>query len=128
MSQSTYPERRPAADAPLILTGNPARDLANSFNVRVIAFLLLHLPLAMAVEFSPWLSTAHATVVLLYGLRAALLGRSRKVIYAVTYIAAAEVLWRMSRAYTPWEYSKYAVILIVLVALVVEWRKPGVAR
>ena len=88
---------KPTPETPTGLTGNPARDLANSFNIRVILFLMLHLPLAIGMEFSPWFSTAHAGLALLFGLRAALLGRVSQVIYAVTYIAGAEVLWRVSR-------------------------------
>jgi hypothetical protein len=119
MRLSSY-SKEPAPETPTGLTGNPARDLANSFNIRVILFLMLHLPLAIGMELSPWFSTAHAGLALLYGLRAALLGRVSQVIYAVTYIAAAEVLWRMSRAYVLWEYSKYAIVAIIFVAIVVE--------
>ena len=103
------------------LTGNPARDLVRSFNIQVILFLALHIPLAVGMEFSPWISTAHAGISLLFGLRAALVGRVSQVIYAVAYIGAAEVLWRMSRAYVLWEYSKYAIVAIIFVAVVVEW-------
>ena len=119
MRLSSY-SKEPSPDAPTGLTGNPARDLANSFNIRVILFLMLHLPLAIGMELSPWISTAHAGLALLFGLRAALLGRVSQVVYAVTYIAAAEVLWRMSRAYVLWEYSKYAIVAILFVAVMVE--------
>lgn len=108
-------------ETPTGLTGNPARDLARSFNIQVILFLALHIPLAVGMEFSPWISTAHAGIALLFGLRAALVGRVSQVIYAVAYIGAAEVLWRMSRAYVLWEYSKYAIVAIIFVAVIVEW-------
>jgi len=111
------------------LTGNPARDLANSFNVRVILFLALHAPLALAMNVSPWFATAHGVLALLFGLRAALLGRTSQVIYAVAYIAAAEVLWRMSRSNLLWEYAKYAIVVVIFVALVAEWgRRTEVLR
>ena len=108
-------------ETPTGLTGNPARDLVRSFNIQVILFLALHIPLAVGMEFSPWISTVHAGIALLFGLRAALVGRVSQVIYAVAYIGAAEVLWRMSRAYVLWEYSKYAIVAIIFVAVVVEW-------
>lgn len=127
MRLSSY-SQEPAPETPTGLTGNPARDLANSFNIRVILFLMLHLPLAIGMEMSPWFSTAHAGLALLFGLRAALLGRVSQVIYAVTYIAAAEVLWRMSRAYVLWEYSKYAIVAIIFVAIVIELSRRGEAR
>lgn len=118
MRLSSYPKDN---DTPTGLTGNPARDLARSFNVRVILFLSLHFPLAIAMEMSPWVSTVHALLALLFGLRAALLGRTSQVVYAVVYISAAEVLWRMSRANLLWEYSKYAVVVVIFVALIAEW-------
>ncbi len=110
------------------LTGNPARDLANSFNIRVIFFLSLHLPLALLADLSPWISTAYALAVLLFGLRAALLGRTSHVLYAVGYVAAGEVLWRMTDARLFWEYSKYSAVLILFVAIIVEWSQRGRPR
>lgn len=127
MRLSSY-SNKSTPEPPTGMTGNPARDLAGSFNIRVILFLMLHLPLAIGMEFSPWFSTAYAVLVFLFGLRAALLGRVSQVIYAVAYIAAAEVLWRMTRAYVPWEYSKYAIAAIIFVALVVELSRRGEAR
>lgn len=127
MRLSSY-SKNSAPETPTGLTGNPARDLANSFNVRVILFLMLHLPLAMGMELSPVISTVHGVIALLIGLRAALLGRTTHVMYSVAYIAAAEVLWRMSRAYLLWEYSKYAIVAIVFAALIVDWGRRGDAR
>lgn len=116
-------------DGVLELTGNPARDLARSFNVRVLVFLALHVPLVFVLEASPWISTAHGLLVLLYGLRAALATKHSQIYYALAYIAGAEVLWRMTRAHLPWEYAKYATVLIVVVAIIVEWSKqPGKRR
>lgn len=128
MRLSSYARKAGLAENPTGLTGNPARDLANSFNVRVILFLSLHAPLALAMNFSPWLSTVHGLLALLFGLRAALLGRTSQVIYAVVYIAAAEVLWRMSRAHLLWEYAKYAILIILFVAIIAEWGRRGGAR
>ncbi|MBP6016368.1 MAG: O-antigen ligase family protein [Candidatus Promineofilum sp.] len=128
MRLSSY-SKNPVPDTPTGLTGNPARDLANSFNVRVILFLMLHVPLAMGMELSPMISTVHGLIAVLIGLRAALLGRVSHVMYSVAYIAAAEVLWRMSRAYLLWEYSKYAIVAIIFVAVIVEWgRREGPRR
>lgn len=117
------------ADGVLELTGNPARDLARSFNVRVILFLAIHIPLVFVLEALPWVSTAHGLLVLLFGLRAALANKMSHVFYTLAYIAGAEVLWRMTRAHLPWEYAKYASFLIVAVAIIVEWsQKRGTRR
>jgi O-antigen ligase len=104
------------------LTGNPARDLAASPNVRIILFLLLHVPLAFVAEAVPQVSTALGLVVAYFGLRAALLRRPVQVMAVVAYAAGAEVLWRMTRAQLFWEYSKYLSVAVVGVALLIEWR------
>lgn len=114
--------------APTGMTQNPARELANSFNLRVIFFLLAHMPLAYAMEALPLLATAHALIVLLLGLRWALLGRSRQVMYTLAYIAGGDVLWRMTEARMFWEFGKYAIALLALVALAVELRRMAPPR
>lgn len=136
MSPSPHAPARPAAP-PVISspaghppghTGNPARDLVASPNVRIFLFLLAHVPLAALASASPWAATAHAALAVLYGLRAALLKRPHQVAYAVTYIAASEVLWRMAQAHLLWEFAKYAIVLIIFVALVVEWGRDAGER
>jgi len=119
---STSPVRE-SAGPPGGLTENPARELANSYNLRVIFFLLIHMPLAYAMEALPLLSTAHALLALGLGLRWALLGRSRKVMYALCYLAGCEVLWRMTEARMFWEFGKYAIGLVAFVALIGELRR-----
>lgn len=121
-ASQTNPLPADSPDGVLEMTGNPARDLARSFNVRVIVFLALHVPLAFLLQAFPPISAVHAIIVLLVGVRAALLARSSQVLYAVAYIAGGEVLWRMTQAPIPWEFAKYATILIVGVAIVVELR------
>ena len=44
-------------------------------------------------------------------------------IYTVAYLTMGEVLWRMTRASTPWEYGKYSVVLVMLILL--YQRKPN---
>ncbi len=106
---------------------NAARELAGSVNVRIALFLLAHMPLAYAMEAFWPLATAHAVLVLLAGIRWAWLGRTRQVLYCASYIAGCEVLWRMGEARVFWEYGKYALALLVLMALFAEWRR-GDAR
>lgn len=113
------------ATAPSALPENSARQLAGSYSLRVILFLLAHIPLALAMETAWPVATAHALLVTLLGVRWALLGRSRQVIYTLSYIAGAEVLWRMAEARVFWEYGKYALSLVVVAALIGEWRRAG---
>lgn len=103
------------------LTGNPARDLVASPNVRIILFLALHVPLAFVAESFPVVSTVHGLLALVVALWAAVTRRAGHVIFMLAYIASAETLWRMSRASLLWEYSKYAMVIIVAVALLFEW-------
>lgn len=121
MRLSSYSSESTPADTSTRLTGNPARDLAGSFNLRVILFLVLHIPLGLIASLSPWAGTTYGLVALLFGLRAALLGRTSQVLYAVGYIAASEVLWRMTQTHLFWEYAKYAAVAIFFAAIVVEW-------
>ena len=37
--------------------------------------------------------------------------------YAVAYIAGAEVMWRMAHAPIPWQFGKYAICLVLVIAL-----------
>lgn len=113
----------PAIDRPSGQTQNSARELAGSLNLRVVLFLLAHMPLAFAMEAAWPLATLHAVVVLLAGVRWAWLGRTRHVLACLAYIAGAEVLWRMTEARVFWEYGKYALALLAIMALFAEWRR-----
>ena len=66
------------------------------------------------------LATAHALLSFLVAIYWAATSRSQgKIIMAVCYVAAAEVTWRMAKASVFWEFGKYAVCAVLLVAL---WR------
>ncbi len=85
---------------------------------RIVCFLLLHVPLAMAIKRVPVLALAHSGVVLLVGLWWALAGgRLIRVAWVGAYIAGAEVFWRMSGNTLLWEFGKYATCVIFLLAL-----------
>ncbi|MCW5861817.1 MAG: O-antigen ligase family protein [Anaerolineae bacterium] len=118
-----YSPEPPAIGRPTGQPENAARELAGSANVRIALFLLAHMPLAYAMEAFWPLATAHAVLVLLAGIRWAWLGRTRQVLYCLSYIAGFEVLWRMTEARVFWEYGKYALALVVLMALFAEWRR-----
>ena len=121
----TQPSPRPVAGQPSGLPENPARALAGSYSLRVIVFLLAHLPLAYVMESAWPIATAHALLTALVGVVWALLGRTHRAIYVLGYIVGCEVLWRMSEARVFWEYGKYAIVLVAVVALAAEWRRAG---
>lgn len=99
-------------------TGNAARDLVHKSGFLTVVFLLAHIPLALLMRQSSLLATGHALFVLAIGVVFALSNRSLERVAALcAYIVGAEVLWRMSRVSLFWEYGKYALVLIVVLAL-----------
>jgi hypothetical protein len=86
-------------------------------------WLLVHVPLSVLIFGNGRIAAAHAGFVLLLGIWAALRWQPHNVLLVVCYVAGGEVLWRMSRAPIPWEFGKYAVILILLLVLVRNGRR-----
>ncbi|MCI0336626.1 MAG: O-antigen ligase family protein [Acidobacteria bacterium] len=97
-------------------------------SVPLVAFFFFtaHIPLALLMTKSPLASTVHALATLLVGLWiAGTNARPERVAYIVAYIAGAETLWRMTRAMVFWEFGKYALIAILLIAIVRSGRLKG---
>src|SRR5690242_812341 len=84
----------------------------------VASALLIHVPLGILLFNAPSLARIHALVVLAIGLWAAFRWRAEAVACVAAYVVGAEVLWRMASAPIPWEFGKYAITLILCVALV----------
>lgn len=85
---------------------------------RVGVFIAAHVPLALAMHAAPDLGTAHAMVVLLYGLYVALSTKDlAKIANFVAYVVGCEVLWRTTKAGVFWEFSKYAAALLCFVGV-----------
>jgi hypothetical protein len=79
-----------------------------------IALCLCHIPIALAVHWAPVLGTVHAVLTLLIGLGLAIGGKgAERAAGALAYIMGAEVFWRMTKSPLPWEYAKYASVLIM---------------
>jgi O-antigen ligase len=89
-------------------------------------FLCAHIPLAVLMRQSTVIATLHALGVTAVALWWALSRRSVvRAAYAGSYIMGAEVLWRMNHARVFWEYGKYAVIAVFVVALWRTHRRAG---
>ena len=89
-------------------------------SVKVLApLVLLHLALGVSGFLVPAIATLHGYATLLVGLFLA--GQPRhclRAFYVAAYMASADVFWRMTKASVPWEYCKYAVVLLcVLIAM-----------
>lgn len=85
----------------------------------LIVFSAAHIPLALLIfEIKP-VATAHAVISLIVGLWWALSGSRHlsRVVYTAAYIAGAEVFWRMTGASIYWEFGKYAISILFLVAM-----------
>ena len=94
----------------------------------VLAFFAAHVPLALLMSRSVWLTTLHAFVTIAGSLwLAAFSKKIERVAYAAAYITGAEVLWRMTDAYSFWEIGKYGVAAVFIVAMIRHWRvKPSI--
>jgi O-antigen ligase len=82
------------------------------------AVFFAHIILAQLMLRFPRIGLLHAIACVLIGIIVAVRRPLHEVAYAVAYIAGSEVLWRMTRAGVFWEYGKYAVSIVLLVALV----------
>lgn len=108
------------------MTGPPR----TSFGVTPVwatAFLLVHVPLGLAMRAYPAVSTTHALLVFALGLGWAVAGYENRVAAWGAYVAACDVLWRMTGASVPWEFAKYALVLVFAFAILRSGRLWGSA-
>jgi hypothetical protein len=105
------------------LAGNPARQLAASPLVRVIAWLALNMVAAVAMDRSSLVATALALLAVGAGLYFLAFDETReRLIYVTGYIVGVEVLWRGTGAGVFWEFGKYALIVLLVLGLIKEQR------
>ncbi len=86
-------------------------------------FILLHIPLALALRWNPVMATVHALFTILIGL--AWVFRTRKIyslVYLIAYIMGAELLWRGTHASVFWEYGKYATSVLMILTILTQGR------
>jgi hypothetical protein len=96
----------------------PARAFLLSANLGILAFLLLHIPLAFLLHYSPIFATVHALGTVMVGI--SFLSRDRhpfRLLYVVAYIVGAELLWRATDSYVFYEFGKYATSLLLIFAI-----------
>ncbi len=87
-----------------------------------LVLLGLHAALAIGMYHSRQLATVHALAVFVVGLWFVTQDRQPlRLIYLCGYIVGAEVLWRMTRADVFWEFGKYAIASLLLLAIL-RWR------
>lgn len=91
--------------------GTSPRAYASSA-AQFVAVIAAHITLAVATNAVGSLATLHAVGTLMLGLWGAARWTSASVIAVGAYVAGAEVYWRMNGASVPWEFGKYAIVLI----------------
>ncbi|HEX3127358.1 MAG TPA: O-antigen ligase family protein [Thermoanaerobaculia bacterium] len=85
----------------------------------LLLFLLVHAPFSVWLRTQETIATFHALAVLGVGVWFLTVQyRPAIAICAAAYIAGAEVIWRMAGIRIFWEFSKYAALLILLLAFV----------
>ncbi len=85
---------------------------------RTIAFVGAHAALGLAAQFRSEVATAHALLALAAGLVVAMFHkRDAAVMYIVAYLGCSGVFWRMSEAGVFYEFGKYSVSFVLLVAM-----------
>lgn len=106
------------------LTRPGAKTIPLDNTVVICILLALHAGLAMLFRYLSIAATIHAVIVIAIGLWTALTSDDLvKVIPYAAYIMGAEILWRMTNAGVFWEFGKYSVVLLFLVAMIKQ-RKP----
>jgi hypothetical protein len=84
-----------------------------------VIFAALHVPFGMALLYVPALALVHGLLTVAVAVAWAIQGRPLdRVACAAAYIVGAEVLWRMARVPLFWEFGKYAVGGVLLIAAV----------
>lgn len=85
---------------------------------QAILFLLAHPILVWLLRLQPLIATAHAAATLGLGLYWLYKSRNPVVVIPVMgYIAGMEVVWRSAHAAIPWEFGKYSVSFLAIVAI-----------
>src|SRR5687767_4773710 len=84
----------------------------------MLDYFALQAVLAVGMKISGSFATLHALLTAVVGLSLVLFSRRPITgVYVAAYIVGAEVLWRMSRAGVFWEYSKYVMVLVLVISM-----------
>jgi hypothetical protein len=105
--------------APVNMAPTPAGVSVNNNWLKVGIFFAAHGPLAFLMMSLEAIATAHALFVLVAGTAWIFSKRHmERAAYVGAYITGAEVLWRMTDAQVPWEFGKYSMAVLFILAMV----------
>ena len=124
MQNRLYPEAQIIGTRRSFRLASPSRTVTSRLleksdrPILVAAFFVAHFLLAILISRNSNLATVHALLTF-SGALWFVFGSDKieRVAYAAAYITGAEVLWRMTDAYLPWEIGKYAVAAIFISAM-----------
>ena len=92
------------------------------FFSRFFLAAVLHVVLALLLyRFRPALPTIYVLLVFLAGLSTLRDKSPVRLVYMCTYIASAELLWRMTKANVFWETGKYLLVLLMVLGAI-RWQ------
>jgi hypothetical protein len=92
------------------------------FFSRFFLAAVLHVVLALLLyRFRPALPTVYVILVFLAGLSTLRDKSPVRLVYMCTYIASAELLWRMTKANVFWETGKYLLVLLMVLGAI-RWQ------
>ncbi|MBL8079482.1 MAG: hypothetical protein JNM55_16070 [Anaerolineales bacterium] len=93
-----------------------------AFFSRFFLAAIFHVVLALLLyRFRPALPTVYVILVFLVGLSTLRDKTPIRLVYICTYIASAELLWRMTKADVFWETGKYLLVLLMVLGAV-RWQ------
>lgn len=83
-----------------------------------LAALAAQIALAFVMKQYRIVATAHALAVLIYGVYVLMHdAKPTRLVYVIGYLSMSEIIWRMTKAGVFWEYGKYALALLFILAL-----------
>jgi len=91
----------------------------------VYALLAVHVVMGALFFLIPLLTPVYIILYTLYSISVVIqtANKTDAAAYAAVYLAAIEILLRLSRQFILYEYGKYSVVLILLIALLIEKKK-----
>lgn len=100
----------------------PARRIAGLLEGEITAgwvviILVGHGFYGILLARSAALATLHALLTFGLGLWIAMTSTMRRVALVCAYIGGSEILWRIGKAAVPWEYVKYATVVLLVITL-----------
>jgi hypothetical protein len=117
MNESTHPKITSGQSLEIkrIVAKRNLKELQQS-----IGLVILHIPLGVILYQSSFLAYIYPLFIFLLGVYWAYDKRVKieKVAFVCAYLVGAEVLWRMAESAIFWEFGKYSIVLIMIIALI----------